>query len=190
MNASEMMEQLAETPIIAAVKDESGLKQCLGSDAKVVFILYGTVVDIPAIVQRVHQAGRAAIVHMDLIDGLSARESAADYIRHATLADGIISTKAPLIRRAHELGLITIRRFFLLDSMALHALDNQLAACKVDFIEILPGLMPKILKQITSLTALPVIAGGLINDKEDVVNALSAGAMAVSTTKPDIWFLN
>ena len=33
----------------------------------------------------------------------------------------------------------------------------------------------------------PLIAGGLITDKEDVTGALGAGAVAVSTTNPAVW---
>ena len=34
-----------------------------------------------------------------------------------------------------------------------------------------------------------VIAGGLIADKEDVMGALEAGAVAVSSTNPGVWEL-
>ncbi len=33
----------------------------------------------------------------------------------------------------------------------------------------------------------PIIAGGLISDKESVVAALSAGAIAVSSTNHGVW---
>ena len=49
------------------------------------------------------------------------------------------------------------------------------------------GLMPKIIRRVAQLTGKPVIAGGLISDKEDVTAALSAGAVAVSTTNPAVW---
>ena len=58
-----------------------------------------------------------------------------------------------------------------------------------DVVEVLPGLMPKILKQICKTSKVPVIAGGLISDKEDVMGALGAGAAAVSTTNQKVWEL-
>ena len=39
------------------------------------------------------------------------------------------------------------------------------------------------------LSQQPVIAGGLISDKEDVIEALDAGAISVSTTNQDVWFM-
>lgn len=53
--------------------------------------------------------------------------------------------------------------------------------------EVLPGLMPKIIRQLCRTTGKPVIAGGLISDKEDVTGALGAGAVAVSSTNPAVW---
>ena len=51
--ASELSAMLDECPIIAAVKNEAGLEQCLQSEIQLVFILYGSVCEIPAIVQQV-----------------------------------------------------------------------------------------------------------------------------------------
>lgn len=189
MDAKTMAQLLGESPVIAAVKDEQGLARCLTCTAQVVFVLYGTVVDIPRTVARIKDAGKAAVVHLDLIDGLSTREVAADYIASATQADGVISTKTGPVRRARELGLVGIRRFFLLDSLALETMRAQLAQHSADLIEVLPGTMPKVLARVAGFSPLPFIAGGLIADKEDVVGALSAGALAVSTTNAAVWGL-
>lgn len=56
-----------------------------------------------------------------------------------------------------------------------------------DVIEILPGVMPKIIRQICGMVKVPVIAGGLITDKEDIMAVLSAGAMAVSSSNQGTW---
>lgn len=181
------------SPVIAAVKDQAGLKKCCGiEDVKVVFILFGDICSIEEIVKQVTDSGKIAMVHMDLIIGLGSKEIAVDFIKNNTHADGIISTKPALIRRGKELGLYTILRFFVIDSMALkniEAVDHQYAGARPDFIEILPGVMPKIIKRVCKTSKVPVIAGGLIIDKEDVVGALSAGAISVSSTNEDVWFM-
>ena len=115
---SEFMEALENSPVIAAVKDDDGLKKCLETDSSIVFILYGDICNIPQIVETVKSAGKIAMVHVDLIHGLSPKEIAIDFIHQYTKADGIISTKALLIKRASELGLYTIHRFFVIDSKA------------------------------------------------------------------------
>ena len=172
------LDAIEANPIIAAVKDEQGLKSCLGrEELTVVFVLFG---DIRSI----------AMVHIDLITGLSSKEISVDYIHEDVHADGIISTKASMIGRAKKLGMYTVMRFFLIDSMAVKNIENLGNQHELpDVVEVLPGLMPKILKKISRISRVPVIAGGLISDKEDVMGALGAGAAAVSTTNQHVWEL-
>lgn len=37
------------------------------------------------------------------------------------------------------------------------------------------------------MSRIPIIVGGLISDKESVMEALSAGAIAVSATSHEVW---
>lgn len=181
-------ELIEDNPVIAAVKDEAGLKICCSCEAiRVVFVLYGDICNIREIVHRIKQAGKVAMVHVDLIDGLSTKEIAVDFIRAHTEADGIISTKPSLIRKAREAGLYTTLRIFVLDSMSYENIPKQIANARPDTLEILPGLMPKIIKRIVKNVRIPLIAGGLIADREDVISALSSGAVSVSSTNPDVW---
>ena len=177
------------SPVIGAVKSAEGLQKCLTSDVGIIFILYGDICNIGEIADKVKAAGKIAMIHMDLTDGLSAKEPAVDFIKKYTRADGIITTKPALIRRAKELGLYTVQRFFMLDSLALENIPRQLAAGRPDVIEVLPGPMPKVIKKLAGICSVPIIAGGLISDKEDVMAALSAGAAAISSTNEDTWFL-
>lgn len=185
-----LYDSVADNPVIAAVKDLDGLKECLRiEEIRIVFILFGDVCTIGDIVSYVKDAGKAAMVHLDLIAGLSAKEISVDFIKKNTQADGIITTKPALIKRARELSLYTVLRYFLIDSMAFENILHQQGSAKPDLIEVLPGVMPKVIKKICQATQTPIIAGGLIDDKEDVMGALSAGAMAVSTTNRSVWLL-
>lgn len=183
------LEDLAACPLIAAAKNDEGLEQALASDCPVIFLLYGTVCSIANLTKQVTDAGKRAFVHADLIDGLASREISVDFIAQNTQATGVISTKPALIRRGRELELCTVQRFFLIDSIALENLKRQLENTRPDIIEILPGVMPKVIRRITGFAKVPVIAGGLISDKEDIIAALEAGAAAISSTNPAIWFL-
>lgn len=178
-----------ECPVISAIKDDEGLEKCLETDIDIVFVLYGDLCSIPDIVERLKEGGKTVLVHLDLIGGLSTKEIAADFIRKHTLADGIISTKPGIIKRAKELGLYTVQRFFVIDSMAVENIKKQAELPYADMIEVLPGVIPKVIKRICSTISIPIIAGGLISDKEDVIMALDAGAVAVSTTRAEIWDL-
>lgn len=182
-------EAIENTPIIPAIKDEESLEVCLKSDSSVIFILFGDICGIADIVERIKEKGKLAMVHMDLIAGLGSKEVSVDYIKKRTRADGIITTKPILVKRAKELGLAAVLRFFIIDSMALANLSRQTREARPDCIEVLPGVMPKVIRKITKENKIPLIAGGLISDKEDVCNALDAGAVAVSSTNTKIWFL-
>ena len=182
-------EAFEDYPIVAAIRDDEGLEGCLKTDCQNIFILYGTVMNISGIVERIVDAGKYAFVHMDMIEGLSSKEVAVDYIKTNTKADGIISTKSSLIKRAKELDLFTIQRFFLLDSLAIKNVKKQIEQARPDFIEILPGLMPRILKNVSQEIDKHLIAGGLISCKEDIINALNAGATAISTTDSKLWYM-
>ena len=189
----EFVETIEAAPIVAAVKDDQGLEKCLTSDVDAVFVLYGDICTISGIVARIKDSGKIAMVHMDLITGLSPRDISTDFIRKYTKADGIITTKGNLISHAKEIGLATVLRYFVLDSMALINIERQAHQnrdSQPDMIEILPGIIvPKMIRKICAKSRVPVICGGLIQDKEDVMNALSAGAAAISTTCPEVWFM-
>lgn len=182
-------EILERCPVIAAVKNADGLEQCLMSECDIVFVLFGDILSLPDIIKRIKDAGKIAMIHMDLIAGLSAKEISVDYIKLHTTADGIITTKPNLIKRGKELGLYTVLRLFVLDSMAYDNIAKQCIACKPDCIEILPGVMPKVIKRVCNNERTPVIAGGLISDKEDILMALQAGAISVSTSSAALWKL-
>ncbi len=173
-------------PVIAAVKDDHGLEDCLNSSLQVVFVLYGDICTVPGIVSRIKDSGKIAMVHMDLLGGLSAKDISVDYIHQYTKADGIISTRPNLVMRAKELRMYNILRLFIIDSMALSEIQ-KLNITKPDFVEILPGIIPDIIREIHNKTKTPILAGGLIRTKQNVIDALNAGAMAISATNEEIW---
>lgn len=189
----EFYDEVEANPVIAAVKNDAGLQAAVEmEEIQVIFVLYGDVCTIPEILERIKAAGKKAMVHIDLIAGLSAKEISVEFIARQTRADGIITTKPALVRRAKELGIFAVLRFFVIDSLALKNIENlemQCGTSRPDFIEVLPGVMPKVLGRIAKVSRIPMIAGGLITEKEDVIAALSVGAIAVSSTNQDVWKL-
>ena len=193
MKNREFINKIESNPIIAAVKDDNGLEMALTEDIEIIFVLYGDICSIPTIVDKIKKAGKVAMVHVDLITGLNnSKDVCLDFIKNNTKADGIITTKSNLIQHARELELNTVLRYFILDSLALQNIEKQARSpgIKPDIIEFLPGIvLPKMIKRINKVSRVPIIAGGLIADKEDVMNALDAGALAISTTNHDVWEL-
>ena len=186
----DLYDMILEAPIIGAVKNEGCLDICLKDEnVKVVFLLFGNILTIEGHVNRIHDADKIAMVHIDILNGLQCgRDISVDYIKNATAADGIITTHPNCIRRAKELGLWTVLRVFLLDSMALDNISKQ-GACTPDFIEILPGVLPNEIKKVSEITDIPLLAGGLISEKSHIVSALQAGAVGISSSSQHVWSL-
>ncbi len=178
-------------PIIASVKDERGLRDALASNCGVVIVLYGSMLTIPGIVHRLKAGGRMVFVDVDLIDGLSTNEVVVKYLRTVTACDGVLSVKSAIIRAANKEGVPGIQRFFLTDSMSYANAVNQLKLSHPDAIQILPGCAPRVITWLLSETDVPpIIAGGLVCDRDDVLTAFNAGAVAVASSNPEVWAMS
>ena len=121
-----------------------------------------------------------------LIVGLSSKDIVVDFIKIYTKAEGIISTRPSLIKRAKKLNIFTVLRLFILDSISFKNIESQIFTGNPNMIEILPGLMLKVIKQLSDTVKIPVIVGELIENKNDILNVLSAGAISISTTNQEI----
>ncbi|MDO4593801.1 MAG: glycerol-3-phosphate responsive antiterminator [Tissierellia bacterium] len=187
MHKQEIIEEIERCPVIMAIKDNKDLKECLKSDLKVVFVLFGNINNISYIVEKLKDHNKYVIVHGDLIEGLKSGPLSNEFIKAQTKADGIITTKASTALNAKKLGLFTVLRFFILDSLSFESMKSTLKSTNADLIEILPGIMPKVIKQVGKRTAIPIVAGGLIRDKEDVMDAINANAFAISSSNYDVW---
>lgn len=184
------MESTGRSPIIAGIKNDEWLQACKSSDCEIIYILYGDICNIADIVDQIKEAGKAAVVHVDLITGFSTKDICVDFIKKYTRADGIISTKPFLIKRANELGLFTVQRFFMIDAITYANIKKHVKENNPDIVEIMPAGLTKMIRYVLEQVDKPLVASGLVLDEEDVMGALKAGAMAVSTTNQDIWKLN
>ena len=178
--AHAMLPLLERTPVIPAVKEPETLDRALCHDGAAVFLLCGDILNIGELVDRVHRAGKQAVIHADLIAGLAPKEIAVDYLRRCG-ADGIISTR--------ELGMLTVLRVFAIDSKAVSNLGKEAGIGMPDLIEVLPGTIYKVIARLSRELPVPLIAGGLLADKADVTAALSAGALCISASDPELWDL-
>lgn len=183
---SRFEKNLEENPVVAAVKDYKQLEKALKSEINVIFVLFGDILSVVDIGEKIKESGKIGILHIDLVEGLSNKEISIKYLKENTKFDGIISTKPQSIRAAKKLGLLAIQRFFIIDSISLKNIKLHLVE-DCDAIEILPGLIYKVIRELSSTIKKPLIVGGLISDKEDVIEALNSGATCISTTKESIW---
>ena len=187
MDTYSIFEELYTNPVIMALKNNRDLEKCLENENKVVFVLYGNIDSIPIIVNKLKARDKIVIVHEDLIEGLSGSYYAASFIKKYTQADGIITTKPSNASYARKLGFFTVLRFFVFDSMGYENMKQSIKDANCDVIEMLPGIMPNLIKDIKKRTNIPVVAGGLITTKEEVMAALNSDAIAISSSNYSVW---
>lgn len=183
-----MRELLELNPIIGAVKNEEGLEAVAKSECEIVFLLNGDILTLKNKIRYLHKHGKKVFVHIDMISGISSSPIIVDYIKNESNLDGIITTKTNIVKRALELNINVVQRFFFIDSMSLENAIDSLKKIKPQAIEIMPGIAPKIVNKINKVYPnIPIICGGLIDEKEEIISALSSGASAVSLSKTDMW---
>ena len=186
MRAEELKNRLECFPIIAAIRDNRW-RQALASPAEILFYLDANILTVRDRIRQAHTAEKTVFVHLDLAEGIGKDKSGLQYLMECGV-DGIISTRASIIRAARELGLLTVQRIFALDSPGMNTVHEMLHAGNPHFMEIMPGVIPKIVQRFSD-GEVPVIAGGLIETKAEITAALSSGAMAISTGCPQLWEL-
>ena len=173
-------------PVIAAI-GQDGFQAALRSPVQIIFHLGIDLMSVSDAIRQAHEAGKYIFIHLDLAEGIGKDRAGVRYLAQCG-ADGIISTKAQLIRYAKEQGLITVQRFFALDSKGMDSIEEMAKNTNPHLMEIMPGVIGKAISRFSS-GSIPVIAGGLIQTKSEVTDALSCGATAVSTGKSDLWYL-
>lgn len=173
-------------PIIAAVKSEKDFISALLSEVQTVFLLSSNILTVEEFSVKAHTAGKLLFVHMDFVDGLSKDASGVRYLATKNI-DGIISTRSNIISAAADCGISSVQRFFMIDSRSVDTALETLRASKADMVEIMPAIAYKSIGKIKANINIPIIAGGLIEQKEEVFQALRAGAAMISTGKKDLW---
>ncbi len=184
----EFLSVLKRSPVIAAFRDIENIRVEDLINTGVLFILGGTIFDLPGIMERAALSGKLLFADIDLIKGIGKDAPGIQYLAREIRVNGIITTRSNLIKSAQKEGLISVQRIFVLDSESLAGGLNVIKKSGPDSVEILPGIiLPKIMKEIRERISVPVIAGGLIKKREEVMEILASGAVGISTTTSSLF---
>jgi len=173
--------------VLPAVRKMKDLEKLMKLSYEYIVLLDTHISQIKPIVDMVKSHGKKALLHADLIEGLKNDEYAAEFLCQIVKPAGLISTRASVIAKTKQNGLLAIQRLFLLDTNALEKSYKLLERTEPDYIEVLPGVMPHIIAEVYERTGIPIFAGGLIRTVDDVEQALQAGAIAVTTSRTELW---
>ena len=183
----DFIETIKDNPIIAALHTKASLGKAVHLGVPTIFLLNTDIFSANEFVDFAKQNGCNVFLHMDLIDGLSSGVKALDYVQKRINPSGIISTKSSLIKYARESGIFCIQRFFMVDSASYTQAVQAVHKTKPSMVELMPGIIPNIIRRFTEDVSVPVIAGGMVTEPKQVIDALSSGAIGISTGAENLW---
>ena len=183
-----MVEELVKNKIAAAIRTEKDFSFALKSKVDVVFLLYSNILTIAERVKEIHEVGKKVLVHVDFAEGVGKDKAGIDFLSKQGV-DGVLTTRTNIVRMAKETGLVTVQRFFLVDSHSLNTSVESIRISKPDIIELMPGIVTKKIREFSQIVDTPIVAGGIIETEDEVRAAIEAGANVVSTGEVSLWNL-
>jgi glycerol uptake operon antiterminator len=185
--AREFVARFQSFPCGAAVKAPEQLDAALDSRCGAIFVLRANGLELSPVVQRIHLAGKLAVVHLDLVDGLSADLAGVRWLARCG-ADAIISSHGQAVRAIRAEGVVAIQRLLCVSQVGVEVGLVAVARSQPDIVELLPGvILPQVADLVMPRLDVPLLAGGFIHDAVAARRVLEAGALAVTTSAPALW---
>ncbi len=172
--------------IIAAVRSDEEMMRAVESSVDTIFMLAPNITTLTSHIAMAHKNGKKIFIHIDLAEGIGKDEYGIRYAK-AKGIDGIISTRNNLIKLSKKMDIFTVQRFFIMDSHSVETTLDSVKTSKPDMIEIMPATVTKVIKRLKDELDMPIVAGGLIETKEEIKDAVLSGASMVSTGKKEFW---
>ncbi len=169
-----------EQKVIPAIANEKDFEKFLDSNFSYCVFLNMNISQLENLIDMSHRQGKKALVHIDLIQGLSSDEYGCEYACQKLKVDGIISTKGKVVEMAKKNKKIAILRLFLIDSKSLEKGLSMCNTIEPDYMEVLPGIADSIIPYIRTRVSVSIMSGGLIKTEEQIDDCLEKGASAVT----------
>lgn len=136
------MSVFSSRKVAAAVRTREDFEIALQSRVDVIFLLYSNILTMDKYINKAKSMGKRIFIHMDFAEGIGKDRAGLEFLKHLG-ADGILTTKTNMIRPAKDLGLITVQRFFIVDSHSVDTAVESIRIAKPDIVEIMPGVVSK-----------------------------------------------
>ncbi|TVY01860.1 glycerol-3-phosphate responsive antiterminator [Paenibacillus cremeus] len=173
--------------IIASITKTEQLRLAMESKVKRVNLMTGNIRNLGQVVDQLKASDKSVYLHIEMVDGIGRDAAAVHYLAEQFGINGIISTKSHVIGAAKAAGIRSIQRFFAIDTAAVETAIRVVRASQPDEVELMPGLMPRVIQEVKSRIDQPLIVGGLIRGFDEVEQALQHGADFVSVGSEKFW---
>lgn len=154
--------ELLQRPIIAVVRRTDELEAALSSPAAIIELRASSLIELPQIAMRCREAGKALFLYPELLEGLG--------------------------HSAASLGLLTVYQIFMIDTQAFGTGVRNAQKIHCDAIEVMPGAIPNIVREVCTLIDKPVLCAGLVKTSEEIRVLLEAGARGIATSTRSLWY--
>lgn len=184
---SNIFQSLIKNPIIASITSLDNLEKALDSSTENIFLMTGNIFNLKDISQRVKAKNKGLYIFIDSIDGFTKDTWGLEYIARNIEMDGIITIKHNLVKLSRDMGIFTIEKVVINDSQTFSDTLMSLKELRPHAIDLYPGVIPRIIEQISKDTLVPIIASGLIENRRDIEDAIKAGAIGISSSNTILW---
>ncbi|KKO54548.1 glycerol-3-phosphate responsive antiterminator [Paenibacillus sp. DMB20] len=174
-------------PIIASITKLEQIEAAVNSDVERVILMTGDMLKLSCIVQNLHRTGKKVFVHLEMVGGIGRDSYAVQYMADTFGIDGIVTTKTHAVAAARQAGILSIQRVFAIDSAAVETAIKMIQQARPDEVELMPGLMPRVIAEMKQRIKCPLTVGGLIRSHEEIRQAMESGADHVSIGDTRYW---
>ena len=182
------LSRLAMYPCCPATTTGEQFQRALASRSEVVLILRANGLELAPFISQAHELGKLVAVHLDLVSGLRGDRASVQWLSESG-ADAVVSSRGHLMATIRHERMTAIQRLLL---ARLAQLSTGLAAIRrsaPDIVEVLPGVVLPEVRHLLPDLGLPLLAGGFVRTIDDVRALLECGALAVTSSKEELWSL-
>jgi glycerol uptake operon antiterminator len=170
-------------PVVASMKQ---VELFLKTDLQICVLQNIHISLLGHMISLLHEQGRKALVHIDMINGIAADEYGTEHLCQKLKCDGIITSKTRIIETTKKNKKIAIQRMFLIDSKSVERGIETIKKSNPDIVEVMPAIAYNIIPFIKEHVGMPIIGGGLLKSEKDIIQGLNVGCTAFTVSDLDL----
>lgn len=181
--------EIPERLVIPSVRELRDLNRALESPSPFLLLTNTHIGNLEALVGRLARADKLALVHADMIGGFRSDTEGMKLLKNMFKVYGVISQNQQVTSTAKKAGLWAIQRILLVDSRSLDQAHRIIEQTKPDGVELLPGsVAARFYSALYDPQSAPtMIAGGMVDTREEAAHLFNTGFQAITTSSQDLW---
>lgn len=178
--------------VIPSVRDMRHLDKALKLErSEILLSTVSHIGNLAELTTRCHKNGKEVIVNHELIGGLGTDTIAFEMLKKAYKVDTVIDSNAYHVSRAKTVGLKTIWKIALLDSLSLEMAFRSIEVTKPDAIELRPAVCAyDFLDAFRNVFSGKIFASGFVSQDDFAQRLYQRGFDGIMTSTQTMWDWN